>query len=101
MEVCNEKEEKYFVWINIGIGEEMGYFRNKLNRILKNINELKKQSGNWVLLTMEHSPYNIYGNASKDDLPISVETYDLNENRYDNDFDAQHTRQTFEEGGKG
>ncbi len=45
---------------------------------------------------MEHSPYNIYGNASKDDLPISVETYDLNENRYYNDFDAQHTRQTFE-----
>ena len=62
MEVCNEKEEKYFVWISIGIDEEMGYFRNKLNRILKNINELKKQSGNWVLLTMEHSPYNIYGN---------------------------------------
>ena len=33
MEVCNEKEEKYFVWISIGIDEEMGYFRNKLNRI--------------------------------------------------------------------
>ena len=98
MEVCNEKEEKYFVWISIGIDEEMGYFRNKLNRIPKNINELKKKSGNWVLLTMEHSPYNIYGNASKDDLPITVEIYDLNENRYDNDFDAQHTRQTFEEG---
>ena len=76
----------------------MGYFRNKLNRIPKDINELKKKSGNWVLLTMEHSPYNIYGNASKDDLPITVEIYDLNENRYDNDFDAQHTRQTFEEG---
>jgi len=46
MEVCNEKKEINFVWINIRIGEEMGYFRNKLNRILKNINELKKQSGN-------------------------------------------------------
>ena len=98
MELYNEKKEKYFTWINSRIGEEMGYFGNKLNRIPKNINELKKKSGNWVLLTMEHSPYNIYGNASKDDLPITVEIYDLNENRYDNDFDAQHTRQTFEEG---
>ena len=43
MEVCNEKEEKYFVWINIGIGEEMGYFRNKLNRIPKNIYVFKEE----------------------------------------------------------
>ena len=60
MEVCNEKEEKYFVWINIGIGEEMGYFRNKLNRILKNINELKKKSGNWKLLKVGTSTYHMH-----------------------------------------
>ena len=59
MEVCNEKEEKYFVWINIRIGEEMGYFRNKLNRIPKNINELKRKSGNWVLLRVESSSYHM------------------------------------------
>ena len=60
MEVCNEKEEKYFVWINIGIGEEMGYFRNKLNRIPKNINELKKKSGNWKLLKVGTSTYHMH-----------------------------------------
>ena len=59
MEVCNEKEEKYFVWINIRIGEEMGYFRNKLNRIPKNINELKKKSGNFVLLRVDSSTYHM------------------------------------------
>ena len=59
MEVCNEKEEKYFVWISIGIDEEMGYFRNKLNRIPKNINALKKKSGNWVLLRVDSSTYHM------------------------------------------
>ena len=59
MEVCNEKEEKYFVWISIGIDEEMGYFRNKLNRIPKNINALKKKSGNFVLLRVDSSTYHM------------------------------------------
>ena len=59
MEVCNEKEEKYFVWISIGIDEEMGYFRNKLNRIPKNINELKRKSSNWVLLKVGTSTYHM------------------------------------------
>ena len=59
MEVCNEKEEKYFVWISIGIDEEMGYFRNKLNRIPKDINELKANSSNWVLLKVGTSTYHM------------------------------------------
>ena len=185
MEVCNEKEEKYFVWISIGIDEEMGYFRNKLNRIPKNINALKKKSGNFVLLRVDSStyhmcptgfsgnglynlkfmskdgrnegvyiniygdkngsvnkglacnektdpknmgtynfsgmyykdgkisksgfkhlmldinPYNKYGNASKDDLPISGEKHGQNENRYNKDFDAQQAREIFEEGWQG
>ena len=37
----------------------MGYFRNKLNRIPKNINELKRKSGNWVLLRVESSSYHM------------------------------------------
>jgi len=57
MEVCNEKKEINFVWINIRIGEEMGYFRNKLNRIPKNINELKRKSSNWVLLRVDSFTY--------------------------------------------
>ena len=185
MEVCNEKEEKYFVWISIGIDEEMGYFRNKLNRIPKDINELKKKSGNWVLLRVDSStyhmcptgfsgnglynlkfiskdgrnegeyiniygdkngsvnkglacnektdpknmgtynfsgmyykdgkisksgfkhlmldinPYNKYGNASKDDLPKDDEKPGKNKRRYENDFDAQQARSTFEKSWQG
>ena len=37
----------------------MGYFRNKLNRIPKNINALKKKSGNWVLLRAGSSSYHM------------------------------------------
>ena len=37
----------------------MGYFRNKLNRIPKNINALKKKSGNWVLLRVDSSTYHM------------------------------------------
>ena len=167
------------------VSEEIHYFRNNLNRIPKDINELKANSSNWVLLTMEHStyhmcpssfsgnglynlkfmskdgknegvyiniygdnnnnsnkslactektdpknmgtynfngmyyndigvslerlahlqldvvPYNKYGNASKDDLPISGEKHGQNENRYNKDFDAQQAREIFEEGWQG
>ena len=160
----------------------MGYFGNKLNRIPKNINELKKKSGNWVLLRVDSStyhmcptgfsgnglynlkfmskdgrnegvyiniygdkngsvnkglactektdpknmgtynfsgmyykdglisksgfkhwkldidPYERYGNKSIDDLPKEGEKSNQNEGRYNYDSDAQHTRQTFEEG---
>ena len=57
MEVCNEKEEKYFVWINSRISAEMDYFRNKLNRTPKDIYVLKKKSSNWVLLRVDSSTY--------------------------------------------
>ena len=61
----------------------------------------KISSAGFKHLMLDINPYNKYGNASKDDLPIEGENYYQNKGRYDNDFDAQWAREIFEEGWQG